>query len=222
MTLEQRLTRLERTVRRQRLGLIALGLGAGSAMLVAATSSRPGTIEARAIRIVDATGKPRILLGAPTPAEGRERQDGQTASLVVLGPDGRDRVILGEAPNPRLEGRTFPRVAAAYGLTIHNAQGSERGGMNYLDNGRGVIALDRPGGDAVALIVNEQSGFAGLTVNYAAPLGQHKEAVRIGSRGDTAWVAMQDREEAERARLAIEGTAAPALQVRAAGAAPAK
>jgi hypothetical protein len=78
----------------------------------------------------------------------------------VLGPDGANPVILGEALNPRLDGRSYPRVAAAYGLVLH-AKGSERGAVQYLDNGRGVMALDRPGGDAVALIANEKTGLPG-------------------------------------------------------------
>ena len=86
MALDQRLDRLERTVRRQRLLLSALGLGGAAAVLMALSPAKPGTIEARAIRIVDAAGKPRILIGAPPPADGRQRKDAGTASIVVLGP----------------------------------------------------------------------------------------------------------------------------------------
>lgn len=215
-----RIARLETQLRRQRIALFAMA-GIGAAGLVIAAAAPTGVIEARAIRVVDAAGKPRILIGAPPPAEGRERADGQTASIVVLGPDGRDRVILGEEPDPRLAGKSYPRVAGAYGLVLHDAAGSERGAMSWLDNGRGVIALDRSGGDAVAMIVNEQSGFAGFTVNYANPLGKYAEGVRLGTRGDTAWLELEDRDGGQRARLAVAGDAPPALVVRSKGAPPA-
>lgn len=209
--LDQRLQALERTVRWQRRALLAVAaLGAGLA-LAGFTAGRPDLIETRAIRIVDEAGRPRILIGAPPPAAGRNRTDGQTASLVVLGPNGEDRVILGEEPEPHIGGSTYPRVDAGYGLVIHDGQGSERGAFSFLDNGRGVVALDRPGGDAVALIVNDRSGFAGLTVNYANPIGSYAEGVRIGTHEDEAWLSLQDRPQTERARLSVAGDAAPAL-----------
>ena len=62
--LDQRFERLERTVKRQRLALAMLGLGGGAALLMALAPASPGTIEAQAVRIVDASGKPRILIGA--------------------------------------------------------------------------------------------------------------------------------------------------------------
>ncbi|WP_052215595.1 hypothetical protein [Sphingomonas sp. ERG5] len=218
---DMRLERLERQVRHQRIALLALGLTVMGFALSAFTAGTPKTIEAQAIRIVDTTGKPRILIGAPPPTEGRRRTDGQTASIVVLGPNGEDRVVLGEEPLPRLDGKTYPRVAAGYGLVLHDRNGSERGAMSYLDNGRGVVALDRPGGDAVSMIVNEQSGFAGVTVNYANPVGQYAEGWRIGTRGDEAWLSLQDRPQAERARLSSRGEAAPMLVTRPAGSPPA-
>ena len=218
---ELRIARLERALARNRAGFAAAGIVAIGVMVAGFGPRTPDVIEAHAIRIVDATGKPRILIGAPPPAKGRERQDGQTASMVVLDDKGRDRLILGEEPNPRLAGKSYPRVAGAYGLVLHDQNGSERGAMSWLDNGRGVIALDRSGGDAVAMIVNEQSGFAGFTVNYANPVGKYAEGIRLGTKGDTAWLALEDRADGERARLAVEGTEAPKLITRPAGAPPA-
>lgn len=217
MTIDQRLERLERTVRRQRLLLGAIGLG-GIAALTSAFAAGPSTIEARAIRIVDSSGRPRILIGAPTPDAGRRRQDARTASIVVLGPDGADRLILGEEPPVLVDGKAYPRIASAYGLLIHDAKGNERGGFGFLDNGRAIVSLDRPGGDAVLLTANDQTGFAGLVVNYQNPLGKYAEGMRLGTKGDTAWLSLQDRAEGERARLAVDGAAAPTLVTRPAGA----
>ena len=64
MTIDERLDQLERTVRRQRLWLGIAGLGGIAALSMAFAPAAPGTIEAQAIRIVDAAGKPRILIGA--------------------------------------------------------------------------------------------------------------------------------------------------------------
>ena len=220
-TIDQRFERLERTVRRQRLALATLGLGGAAALLMALAPASPGTIEAQGIRIVDAAGKPRILIGAPPPAQGRQRQDAQTASIVVLGPDGADRLILGEEPPVLVGGKAYPRIASAYGLLIHDAKGNERGGFAFLDNGRAVMSLDRPGGDAVLLTANDQTGFAGLVVNYQNPLGKYAEGLRMGTKADTVWLSLQDRAEGERARLAVDGKAAPRLIARPVGAPPA-
>ncbi|MGN6819402.1 MAG: hypothetical protein ACTHJR_12100 [Sphingomonas sp.] len=221
VAIERRLDRLERTIRRQRMMLGGLGLAGAAALLMALAPAAPGTIEAQGIRIVDAAGKPRILIGAPPPKEGRQRQDAQTASIVVLGPDGADRLILGEEPPVLVGGKAYPRIASAYGLLIHDAKGNERGGFAFLDNGRAVMSLDRPGGDAVLLTANDQTGFAGLVVNYQNPLGKYAEGLRMGTKDDTAWLSLQDRAEGERARLAVEGQAAPKLIARPAGAPPA-
>ncbi|PJJ60283.1 hypothetical protein [Hymenobacter chitinivorans] len=212
-SLQHRIDLLEKQLKRQRL----LGILGGLALLAAALSSfvaaRPPYLHVRGITVEDAAGKARILIGAPAETAGRRRKDAGTASLVVLGPKGQDRLILGEAPNPVLQGKVYPRIAASYGLTIHDSTGQERGGMSFLDNGRGVIALDRHNQDAVELIVNDKTGFAGLTMNYERPFGQYKEAVRIGTKGTEVWWALSDTAETERASLYIRDAAAPKLSV---------
>ncbi|MBF9223636.1 hypothetical protein I2H31_21205 [Hymenobacter sp. BT662] len=213
----ERVNQLEKQVKRQRLagavgGLLLLGIGLSSWVAKA-----PAYLRVRGLTVVDAQGRARILLGAPAETAGRRRKDAATASLVVLGPRGQDRVILGEAPNPVLHGKVYPRIAASYGMTIHDSTGQERGGMSFLDNGRGVIALDRQNQDAVEMIVNDQSGFAGLTMNYERPFGQYKEAVRIGTKGPQVWWALSDTAEAERASLCIQNAQAPKLVLKPAG-----
>jgi hypothetical protein len=204
----RRFASLETQVRRQRIALVALGL-AGAACLLMALAPASSVIDARAIRIVDDLGRPRILIGAPPPSDGRTRKDAQTSSIVFLNENGIDRLIIGQAPAPRIAGRTYPRIANGYGVALHDEHGSERGGMAFLDNGRGVVALDRAEGDAVALIANDKTGFAGLTVNYENRVGQYQEGVRIGTKGDEAWLSLQDRAQRERARLSTSGPASP-------------
>jgi hypothetical protein len=71
-------------------------------------------------------------------------------------------------------------------------------------------------------VTNEQTGFAGLTVNYDSGLGHYAEGVRLGTKGDVAWLSLEDRSEGERARLAVSGKEAPKLVTRPQGAAPAE
>lgn len=171
----------------------------------------PKYLRVRGITVTDAAGKARILIGAPNQTEGRKRKDANTATMVVLGPDGADRVIIGEAPNPLIHGKVYPRIAPAYGMTIHDKTGQERGGFNFLDNGRAVMALDRKNQDAVAMLVNDVSGFAGITMNYDKPFPQYKEAFRIGTKADTAWLQVLDTAQNERVSLRVFGKPAPKL-----------
>ncbi len=220
--MKTRLDQLEVRLRRQR---FAAFLSAGIAVVFILSSFLPGNpvyITARGIRIVDGNGKPRILLGAPNEGTGRIRKDANTASMVVLGPDGQDRVIIGEEPDPVVQGKTYKRIAAAYGMTIHDSSGHERGGMAFLDNGRGVIALDRKGQDAVALIVNDVSGFAGLTGNFERPLGDYKEAFRLGTKKNEVWLDLTDTAENIRAALHVAGAGQPVLSLKAGQSGPSK
>ena len=211
-----RITRLERQLKRQRWAGVLAGLLLVGAVVTSFVADKPAYLRVRGITVVDAQGRPRILLGAPPETAGRNRKDAATASLVVLGPQGQDRVILGEAPNPLIKGKVYPRVAASYGMTIHDSTGQERGGMSFLDNGRGVIALDRHNQDAVEMIVNDKTGFAGLTMNYEKPFGQYKEAVRIGTKGSQVWWALSDTSEVERASIYVKDQQVPKLDLQAA------
>lgn len=220
MTSEARLQALERQVGRQRAVLIALaGIGLGGLLMGVARS--PTTIDARAIRIVDGAGRPRILIGAPPPADGRTRKDAQTVSIVVLGPDGHDRLTLGEMPGPNIQGASGRRIAPGYGLVIHDPAGAERGGFGFLDNGRAVAALDRPNGDAVGMMADDKSGWAGVIGMYpSADSGNLHEAFKLGSQGRTTSFSLSDDDQRERARLAVDGDDAPTLTTHAAGASP--
>lgn len=209
-----RIQRLESQLKRQRRAGGATLLLTILAIATGFVASNSAYLRVRGITVVDETGKARILIGAPTDNYGRTRKDAATASLVVLGPNGQDRLTLGENPNPRINGKTYPRIAASYGLTIHDVSGQERGGVAFLDNGRGVIALDRPNQDAVELIVNDKTGFAGLTMNFERPFGQYKEAVRIGTKGQEVWWALSDTSSRERASVHVKDAHAPLLELR--------
>jgi hypothetical protein len=210
--LEQRLQRAE--VRFKSLSVLCASIAILSLIISGWLVLDRRDLHVQRITIVDSAGHPRILIGAPPSIEGRMRKDAQTASIVVLGPDGADRLVLGESPNPIIQGRVYPRIASSYGLLLHDITGSERGGVSFLDNGRGVISLDRPGQDAVEMVVNDKTGFAGLTVNYQRPIGEYVEGVRIGTKGDTAWWALSDAKEQERAAIRVRGVEKPDLELK--------
>ena len=175
-------------LRRQMRWLAGGLLGLAAVGLIAAAPMAAGVIRVKGLIIVDDQGRERVLLGAPAPKVAGRRED-VTPSLIFRGENGADRLIVGEAPSPIIGGKTFPRIAAAWGMTLFNPNGDERGGMAYLDNGRSVVALDRANAEGVYLTVNEQSGFAGLVTNYASEgTGQYAEAVRLGTKGRIAYL----------------------------------
>lgn len=107
----------------------------------------------------------------------------ETVNSIVFRDDkGVDRVIAGEQPSPLVNGKLIYRKDKVWGMTVLNSSGSERGGFGNFDNGRTVVALDRPTGDGVGLLVDERSGFAGLAINYdSGRIGSYKSAAQIGT-----------------------------------------
>lgn len=175
--------RLSREVRRLKLALGAVVLVGVAAVTMAAVQS-PGVLRARGLVIVDAQGRDRILLGAPVPASGnRKRQDAATASLVVVGPDGSDRVVVGQTPPPIVQGRVYPRSAEAWGLGLYDPKGSERGGMVFLGDSRVAVALDYPTGDALGMFVDDKANRAVLALNYPPALRASESAVEVTAGG---------------------------------------
>ncbi|WBY07729.1 hypothetical protein PIB19_20990 [Sphingomonas sp. 7/4-4] len=74
---ELRIARLERSLARHRAGLAVIGLVAIGVVVAGFAPGTPNVIEAQAIRIVDAAGKPRILIGAPPRPRGASARMGR-------------------------------------------------------------------------------------------------------------------------------------------------
>ncbi len=197
--IERLRARLRRTER-----LLAAGVLGFAAIALAAAVDEPGTVRAQALVITDAAGRDRILLGAPVPESAhRQRTDARTASLVFLDAEGHDRVVVGAAPAPYVGGRVHNRIGEAHGLTFYDPSGSERGGIAFLDNGRAVVALDYPERDAVGMMVDDRSGFAGMLVAHRTPT-EHA-AILIGAEGGVPRLSMHDAAGREQARLPEPG-----------------
>jgi hypothetical protein len=169
--------------------------------------------------IEDEKGRARILLGAPFPeVTERLRKDEGGTSLVFLDEQGHDRFRIGEVL-PAEPG--FHRMGSAYGLTILDTQGGERGGMGFLSDGknvnRAVIALDRPydptvPADAWGAIVDDASSFAGTVYMYQPAGGRDREGITLGTKGDKAFLSFKDRNGKVRATLGVSEDA-PLYQV---------
>ncbi|HEX9931722.1 MAG TPA: hypothetical protein VGB08_02650 [Allosphingosinicella sp.] len=232
--LEQRLERLERQLKRSRLGLFAAAsamiLAAGGSMARAdqpaaapapaavAAAAADGVLRLRGLVIEDSAGRPRIVMGAPAPAvAGRNRRDALTG-IVYIDENGADRLTFGREPDPMTERGIVPRRVQGAGILIHDRQGIERGGYAVLDDESAILTLDYPRtGEGIALSANER--FAAVGVFHRSPLGQYREAVTMGAirDGEQSFIKMTDTAQNERWRVEARGAGEPRLLVYGAG-----
>jgi hypothetical protein len=190
---EDPIARLERQLRALRRITLALGLALAAAIVVGARApaADSGVLRVRGIVVEDSLGRERILIGAPIPhAANRVRTDSARVAatwaprfppeyldwyrgyrhgmngILVLDEGGFDRLAVGhDVPDPNI-GR---RIGRSTGVIVNDAQGFERSGYGLLSvdgADRVVLGLDRAGGEAVSLIVDEE-GRAGLVAGDA-------------------------------------------------------
>jgi hypothetical protein len=91
--LNERLARLEQSLRRQRLVMSVLGAIAVSAWLMPVTGAQQAvsdTIRTRTLIVEDVQGRPRIVMGAPLPSIGGLPRSG----IRINDPDGAERLGL--------------------------------------------------------------------------------------------------------------------------------
>ena len=208
---------LRKSLRRTQ-GLLAALILVLPVSLLMGADRVPQVLKARGLVIVDGEGRAKILLGAPTPETAdRLRKDAQTESLVFLGEDGSDRVIVGQTPDPYQGGQTSKRIAQNWGLVFSDPKGTERGGMGFLGEGRAAMALDRPNGDAVGMMVDDQAHYAGFMVNYPT---QEKTAMEFAVVDNQAFIRALDPEGRTRAKLVVSGSNQPSWEFYDAATAP--
>lgn len=121
--------------------------------------------------------------------------------MIFLDEAGHDRLTLGESPDPQVSGKILHRIARHFGIVIHDAVGDERGAYGYLSNGRVVVTLDRPGHEAWAAIVNDKTGFAGMSLLYPPGSGKGSNAIEMGTEGSDGHLRMKDIDGTVRATL---------------------
>lgn len=195
------------------LGVIALAI----AWYATTRSHHGGILRTQGIIVTDAQGHDTILIGAPAiAASGQTKKYGDTNSIAFIGPSNTFRLFLGQAPEPVVEGKATRRIGNGdvYGVTLYDTQGNERGGMGFIGGAdRAVVALDRPGMDAVGMMVDDKTGYAGLMLNYAKGADSSFE---VGTRNGVLSVVARDPRGTERAVLKVEGPQAPAWRFSAA------
>jgi len=218
-SVETRIQGMEKQISSLRILCIVQFLLFASAAYVAFTHS---TVHAKAsdvlhthgLVIEDENGRARVLLGAPFPvSKDRVRQDGTTEAMIFLDDKGRDRLTLGEEPDPQIQGKvpnTGHRIAPGFGVLIHDNEGNERGGYGWLGNGRAVLSLDRKDGDAWAAIVDDSNGFAGTLYEYPQNIARG-EAITIGTQGKQVFLRMEDEHSNPRASLSLDAAGNPKL-----------
>lgn len=191
--MEDRVARLERSVRRMKRALAGAAAVIGLLLLAA---FRPGqqadeVLRVRGLVITDEAGRERILIGAPIPAaEGRVRTDPDavrdrwarrfpdpdrymewyrdyrhsTNGMLILGEDGYDRLVVGDpVPDPN----TGRRIGPATGIVINDDEGFERSGYGLLDvdgSRRVVLGLDSDRGTEGLTLFLFDEGRVGIAV----------------------------------------------------------
>lgn len=189
-------------------------------LLVAAMPSK-SILRLRGLIIEDAQGRPRILLGAPFPeVQNRTRHDAGSAAMLFLNENGADRLLVGEGIGAQIGGKVFTKrviSGSAYGVTIMDGNGNERGGLAFTalpsGGGRGVVALDRVVGDAWGAFVDDRLKFAGMLFNYPMPFGHYQSGIEMGVLGERPFLHFKDKEDHARAEMSIAPDGRPALTV---------
>jgi hypothetical protein len=113
------LEQLERYVRNIKILLFVGLLGVIASIFFGryALASAPDEkiLHVRGIVNEDATGHPRMLIGAPVSNQGRKRKD-ELSGLVMLGDDGTDRLTI--AADVQINGKIEPRLAKGVGFLL--------------------------------------------------------------------------------------------------------
>ena len=152
--------------RRINVGAFAVGLLMTGAWIGSRAPTPPDVLRVRGLIVEDSLGRPRIVIGAPLPVEGREALAGGEG-IALRSPEGRFRVAIGApTPGPIIEGRPVERIGGgSAGLLIFDDDGDERGGMGTFADGRANVCLDYENGvkEAVAIIraSDRRSRFGG-------------------------------------------------------------
>jgi hypothetical protein len=219
VNLFSRLEKLEAQVRRCKLALSAVVMLCASAAvmsLAGPAAADQGTLKVLRLRgliIEDGQGKPRIIMGAPAPNDGRRRND-PLYGVAYLDADGTDRLTFGQEPDPMTAEGVKPRRVRATGILIHDREGVERGGYAVLDDGMAALTIDWPkSGEAVTMGANND--FAAMAAWHHSPLGQYREAVTIGSvkKSQSGFIRVSDTNSTERVLLSSRGTEQPELSI---------
>lgn len=179
--------RVERAERRARWSMAVAGLAA-CAIVIGAMRPASDVLRARGLVIVDAHGKPRIVLGAPITGSVPDAKLAGATGMVVLDSGGRLGVAVG-SNNPLVfaNGQLGKRLGTGTGLTIYDPRnGGERGGMVAFADGHANLCLDyeAKGKEAVCMTVAPNDQYAATLVNGNPSVEAYDQAAMfVGADG---------------------------------------
>jgi hypothetical protein len=182
--LEQQVQALQRTVRR----LTALVVLVSCGILAAALAPQDSVLTVRGLVVTDASGRERVVLGAPMSATTEDPKLAEATGVAILDSLGQMSVALG-AQNPLVleGGRMGTRIAASAGLTIYDPRdGKERGGMSAFEDGRANLCLDYDESqkEAACLSVAPGDQYAAVILNGTPGEPQYDRVVMfVGADG---------------------------------------
>jgi hypothetical protein len=131
-------------------------------------------------------------------------------------------LLVGEGIGVQIKGKIYSQQQrsvqdSAYGITIMDSSGNERGGFGFTalhdGGGRAIVALDRPVGDAWGAVVDDKTGWVGMTFNYAMPLGEYQPGIELGLLRDRAFVHFKDKNDYSRAEMSLAPDSEPSLTI---------
>lgn len=184
-SLQHRVVRLERALRRQRLAGAAL-----LALLLVAAIAPQSAPPAPAQRAPGASAAPAELT---------------VRRLVVVDDQGRTRLVLGQDP------ADTQRRSRSCGLTIYDGSGAERGGLSTMDDGSVVLGLDAPVGvgspmrDRIGLAVSPNGAARIDLINNQTLLPVRLVSDADGTGGVEFFKYDLDKRECTIRRLSHEG-----------------
>ena len=201
MDLEQRVEQLERRSRRFMGVSLVLGIALATLLLsgfTIAPKANDGVMRVKGLVVEDAQGHARILLGAPFPEDkARKRTDLRSTAMVFMDEQGHDRLTVGESLPAQQAGQVAKvdhRLAPSFGVMIHDLEGNERGGLNFLSNGRASLTLDYPGRDAIGLMVDDRLNRAEFMLNYSPTITGPGSAFELFQQGEVTTFSLNDKE----------------------------
>jgi len=194
------LDRLQREVRRLKVCVVSLGALLGVAILAAAARQTTfAELNAERINIVDAAGKPRLVIA------NAERFPG---------------IIL--------NGKTYHRAVHPAGILFFDGGGSEVGGLAVSDQNPGrvlALAFDNSNADAIGLqnriTPDGKDATAGLVINARVPdaldaiaAGEAaKRRVAVQNHNETAEIVLSDPQGRPRLQLRVDVSGEPLIKM---------
>jgi hypothetical protein len=160
-----RLKVLERRLRRMQVALLSafilliFVITAGFSWARTGETSKQGSVlRVHGLIIEDDEGRPRILIGAPTPKIAARKHPEGVDGIDLLGANGADRIVISyPGLEPQVMGKVEKRSIAvpSAGLVINDSEGNERAGFGVSDDGTRIsLGLDYADRDATGLLVS--------------------------------------------------------------------